>query len=387
MSDPTSIPELSVDVKIPTVILVQDVNTTGTIPVIGFGGVGSLSYVITPTLPNGLIFQNSNGTIVGRPNVPLAKTTYTVTVVDKVPQTKKATFDLIVANSQVKLDPVEWLPDSYQDNLTMSKTYGYFIITDNVSYKNFIVKIVDRDKVALARSVINGEAPLLRIEGNLTTGTATYNPSWSYHVDPVSIEFYFVGPKSCRFPFDNIESNVADLSSYVTPGPICNWQLIAETTTVEDSYQRSHRQWNPNNQSHGIYINGESVVKTPTEFTQFYFVSGTMPGNLTIDTGGNISGNVENLYPSLTDSICEYQFTLAMCNNDVANLTTAMISIASDASVTLGSNVPNVFSETTNLSSLVASQGNIQILTYGASVITGRPYYRPNHGLSDVINF
>jgi hypothetical protein len=391
MPDPTPIPilvpELSIDVKIPNVVLVKNVNTSGIIPVVGFGGVGTLSYVINPTLPAGLTFLNSSGTIVGNPTVAIPRTTYTVTVVDKTPQSIKATFNLLVANAQVKIDPVDWIPLDYQVDPLLPKKFGYFAVTDNVSLKNFIVKINNEHKVTMARAVINGDAPMFRIEGNLVVGTQAYNPSWSYHIDPNSVEFFFVDSTSCRFPFTNIESNVANISTYITPGLICNWHLVAETTNVDEFYQRGPRTWNPNNQSHGIYVNGESVLKTANSFTQFCFVSGSMPGNLTITTTGNIVGNVENPLPSLTDAISEYQFTLAMSDNSVANLTATMISIADAASVTLGSNVANVFSNTTNLTSLITGQGNIQIVTYSSSVITGRPYYQPNHNLSNVYNF
>jgi hypothetical protein len=69
-------------------------------PVTGAGGFGSLSYALSGgTLPTGLTFSTTNGSISGTPTVLLAATTFTVTVSDSATptaQTSSNTFQLTV---------------------------------------------------------------------------------------------------------------------------------------------------------------------------------------------------------------------------------------------------------------------------------------------------
>jgi hypothetical protein len=74
--------------------------TSGFTPVTGAGGVGTLSYSVSPTLPAGIAMNPSTGQITGLPTNPTAATTYTVTVTDQNGATAPASFSLMI-NGQV----------------------------------------------------------------------------------------------------------------------------------------------------------------------------------------------------------------------------------------------------------------------------------------------
>ena len=77
--------------------LTQNHAITSFTPVTGSGGTGTLTYSITTgTLPTGLIFSTSTGTISGTPTSTLTTTTFTVTVTDTNGATVTANFSLTV---------------------------------------------------------------------------------------------------------------------------------------------------------------------------------------------------------------------------------------------------------------------------------------------------
>ena len=71
--------------------------TTSFTPVTGSGGTAPLTYSVSPTLPAGLSFSSTTGTITGQPTAPSSTTTYTATVTDANSLTGTATFQLSVS--------------------------------------------------------------------------------------------------------------------------------------------------------------------------------------------------------------------------------------------------------------------------------------------------
>ena len=63
-------------------------------PVLGANGVGTLTYSISPGLPNGIVIDAGTGQLSGSPVDLSSTTTYTVTVTDTVAQTSATTFTL-----------------------------------------------------------------------------------------------------------------------------------------------------------------------------------------------------------------------------------------------------------------------------------------------------
>ncbi|PSJ57100.1 hypothetical protein C7I85_22975 [Mesorhizobium soli] len=70
--------------------------TSAFTPVTGSGGTGALSYVVSPSLPAGLSFNVSNGTVSGRPIASVGASVFTVTISDTNGASATATFNLAV---------------------------------------------------------------------------------------------------------------------------------------------------------------------------------------------------------------------------------------------------------------------------------------------------
>lgn len=108
---------------------------SSTAPVSGSGGLASLSYSISPTLPAGLAFNTSTGAITGTPSTKSNSTSYSITVTDGlVSSSSSFTLEVqaktltITANSQ----SVNYL-DSYTSSITATGLATGDLI-DTVSY-------------------------------------------------------------------------------------------------------------------------------------------------------------------------------------------------------------------------------------------------------------
>ena len=83
---------------LPATTLTAGTSATAFTPVTGSGGTGTLSYSVSPSLPGGLSYAVSNGSISGTPAAIAAATTFTVTVTDANLATATATFRLGVGS-------------------------------------------------------------------------------------------------------------------------------------------------------------------------------------------------------------------------------------------------------------------------------------------------
>lgn len=86
------------------VLVGEDISTSvgasiNIIPVSGSGGFGALTYSISPSLPSGLSFNTSNGTISGTPTTGLSQTQFTVTITDEASQTVNGSFNITILAS------------------------------------------------------------------------------------------------------------------------------------------------------------------------------------------------------------------------------------------------------------------------------------------------
>ena len=91
---------LSVTVSSLNVSLTQN-QSANVSPVQVLGGVSPYVYSLTPSLPAGLTFSTTAGTITGSTNVVTSATTYNITVVDGQPQSITKSFSLAVTGGNV----------------------------------------------------------------------------------------------------------------------------------------------------------------------------------------------------------------------------------------------------------------------------------------------
>jgi len=84
---------------VPSMVLTENTATASFTPVTGSGGVGTLSYSVSPALPAGLILSTTTGAITGTPAVSSANTSYAVTIADANNATATASFSLTVVSA------------------------------------------------------------------------------------------------------------------------------------------------------------------------------------------------------------------------------------------------------------------------------------------------
>ncbi len=106
-----------------------------------------------------------------------------------------------------------------------NETVAYFRFTDVEEKPRFVIQIVDPAKIANARRLISGdETERIHVQGKIVKETASYNPDWSYHLDPVSIDFFENAIEVCDATICFVEENLADVGGSTLPGSHwCPW--------------------------------------------------------------------------------------------------------------------------------------------------------------------
>ena len=101
-----------------------------------------------------------------------------------------------------------------------------FEFTDVDPSKTFIVKIRDPAMIKLARDILAGkEQYRTHIRGNIVKKPKHYNPDWSYHLRPNSIDFFEFAVEVCDSTMQYVEDNLKDVGGALLPGGHwCPWQ-------------------------------------------------------------------------------------------------------------------------------------------------------------------
>ena len=129
-------------------------------PVTGSGGMGTLTYSISTSLPSGLAFSTSSGSITGTPTTTSSAATYTVTVTDSTSATATATFSLAVNPAVAAAQEIA------AEDLTTGRTAAFTPVTGSGGTGTLAYSISPSLPTGLALNTSNGSV----------TGTAT---AWS----------------------------------------------------------------------------------------------------------------------------------------------------------------------------------------------------------------
>ena len=85
----------------------------------------------------------------------------------------------------------------------MTPETAYFVMTDTDETDRFIIELSDSEKIAHARRIVSGEEKnLVHAQGTIVKETASYNPDWSYHLDPATIDFFEYAIEVCDAAID-----------------------------------------------------------------------------------------------------------------------------------------------------------------------------------------
>ena len=115
---------------------------------------------------------------------------------------------------------------------------AYFEVKGPDPDDRFVIKLVESDKIEHARNVLRGtESAQKHIRGAIIPEKAAYNPDWSYHLDPKSIEFFDFAMEVCDATMRYVEEHLEEVGGAFLPGNLwCPWgsELTRELTDIKD---------------------------------------------------------------------------------------------------------------------------------------------------------
>jgi len=96
----------------------------------------------------------------------------------------------------------------------------------------FVIELTDESKIQQARNILNGtETNNTHVMGRILKRPASYNPKWSYQLDPASIGFFNVAIEVCDASTRYVEDHLDEAGGAFLPGAVwCPWmsRLVTE---------------------------------------------------------------------------------------------------------------------------------------------------------------
>lgn len=101
---------------------------------------------------------------------------------------------------------------------------AYFSVADGISPSNFVIRLTDSNKINQARSQLNGSAPLMSITGIIVKESVWYNPSYNFHYDSSTIDFFELSIEVCDATFAYTEEHLQEAGgSFLPELRLCPW--------------------------------------------------------------------------------------------------------------------------------------------------------------------
>lgn len=95
----------------------------------------------------------------------------------------------------------------------------------DIDERPFVIKLVSPSQIQSARRILAGEEQKeVHVQGTIVPYEASYNPGWSYHLDPVSISFFEHAIEVCDASTNYVEENLSDVGGAFLPrNHWCPW--------------------------------------------------------------------------------------------------------------------------------------------------------------------
>ncbi|MFF5975112.1 calmodulin-binding protein [Streptomyces sp. NPDC012769] len=110
---------------------------------------------------------------------------------------------------------------------------AYFEFTD-ITRETAVVRLDDPAKIAHARALVNGETTdRPHLVGRIAKSQASYNPRWSFHFRPETVDFFDVAIEVCDATIPYVEDHLDEAGGAFLPGLVyCPWtsRLTREVT-------------------------------------------------------------------------------------------------------------------------------------------------------------
>ena len=98
------------------------------------------------------------------------------------------------------------------------------------NHHEFVFAISDPVKVETARVILSNPSDgRRRVSGIINPTPAWYNPGWSFHLKPESIDFFELAMEVCDANACWVEENLADIGGAALPGNFwCPWSSLLD---------------------------------------------------------------------------------------------------------------------------------------------------------------
>lgn len=109
---------------------------------------------------------------------------------------------------------------------------AYFLIDVQPRKETFTIKLTDPVKIQKARDILSGkDQSIPHVAGTIVKEASCYNPPWSFHLDPQSIDFFASAIEVCDASIAYTESFLEEAGGHFLPGNHwCPWgsRLVME---------------------------------------------------------------------------------------------------------------------------------------------------------------
>ncbi|GAT69307.1 calmodulin [Planomonospora sphaerica] len=116
---------------------------------------------------------------------------------------------------------------------------AYFEFDYPPSPDKVVFKLTDTAKIQEARNIVNGtQKDRTHVIGRIVKRPESYNPGWSFHLDPASISFFQVAIEVCDAAPRYVEDHLDEAGGAFLPGAHwCPWnsRLLREVPAPQTS--------------------------------------------------------------------------------------------------------------------------------------------------------
>jgi len=96
----------------------------------------------------------------------------------------------------------------------------------------FTILLTDTARIQEARDIVRGvQTDRVSVMGTIIKAPASYNPPWSYHLDPASIEFFDFAIEVCDAHPQYVEQHLQEACGAFLPG--CVWCPYSSVVVAE----------------------------------------------------------------------------------------------------------------------------------------------------------
>lgn len=114
---------------------------------------------------------------------------------------------------------------------------AYFTVKDITRSAPFVICLTDPEKINHARRLLSETGEARRhVMGRIIKRPAPYNPGWSFHIDPETINFFEVAIEVCDATTPYVEEHLDEVGGAFLPGGYwCPWssELTGEVQNVQ----------------------------------------------------------------------------------------------------------------------------------------------------------